>query len=88
MKSVLKGFSMLVIVLAVLSVYGWMVNQIGTKNKDFGFLTKPIKFMYSYPDLFEQSVEEVNTLPETFIPTHADFQAINELDEDLLVDCR
>lgn len=85
MKSVLKVFSVLMIILAVLSVYGWMVNQIGTKNKDFGFLTKPIKFMYSYPDLFEQSVEEVNALPQTFIPTPADFQGINELDEDLMV---
>jgi hypothetical protein len=38
----------------------------------------------SFLDLFEQSVEEVKKLPETFVPTPADFQRVNKLEEDLI----
>jgi hypothetical protein len=85
MKKFLAVFSTTVILLFVLALFGWMVNQIGTKGKKFGFLTEPIKFMYSFPDLFKQSVEEVNSLPKTFILTPNDFSPVNELEKDLLV---
>ncbi len=85
MKNILKVFSITVILLFFLAVFGWMVNQISNQHKDFGFLTKPIKFMYSFPDLFKQSVKEVNTLPGTFIPTPEGFTPINKLDKDLFV---
>lgn len=41
--------------------------------------------MYTFPDLFSQSVEEVKTLPKTFIPTPKNFKPINKLKEDLFV---
>lgn len=41
--------------------------------------------MYSFPDLFSQSVEEVKTLPKTFIPTPDNFKSINNLDSDFIV---
>jgi len=85
MKNALKTFSLIVIFLFILSLFGWMVNQISNNNKKFGFLTEPIKYMYSFPDFFKQSVEEVKTLPRTFMPTPADFKPINKLDFDLLV---
>jgi hypothetical protein len=62
-----------------------MVNQISNKKKEFGFLTEPIKFMYTFPDLFEESVEEVKKLPGTFIPTPKDFESVNKLEKDLVV---
>jgi|LZCG01.1.fsa_nt_gb hypothetical protein len=85
MKKILSVIATVVIILFILAVFGWMVNQIGTKNKKFGFLTKPIEFMYSFPDLFKKSVEEVKSLPGTFIPTPKDFEPINKLEKDLLV---
>lgn len=62
-----------------------MVFHISKGDKKFGFLTEPIKFMYSFPDLFTQSVEEVKTLPKTFVPTPKDFKSINNLDSDFIV---
>ncbi len=41
--------------------------------------------MYSFPDMFKQSVDEVKSLPKTFIKTHESFVAVNELDSDLVV---
>lgn len=83
MKKILTIFSKIVIYLLVLSLFGWMVNQISNKEKEFGFITEPIKFMYTFPDLFSQSVEEVKTLPKTFIPTPKNFKPINNLKEDV-----
>ena len=85
MKTALKIFSATVIFLFILSLFGWMVDQISNKNKKFGFLTQPVKFMYTFPDLFKQSVEEVNTLPRTFIRTYERFKPVNKLEKDLIV---
>ena len=85
MKKVLKTFSLIVIFLFTLSVFGWMVFHIAEGDKKFGFLTEPVKFMYTFPDLFSQSVEEVKSLPQTFIETPGDFKPINNLDSDFIV---
>ena len=85
MKKVLKTFSLIVISLFTLSIFGWMVFHISEGDKKFGFLTEPVKFMYTFPDLFSQSVEEVKTLPRTFVVTPEDFKSINNLDSDFIV---
>jgi hypothetical protein len=85
MKKVLKTFSLTVIYLFTLSLFGWMVYHIVEDDKKFGFLKGPVKFMYTFPDLFFQSVKEVNTLPETFIKTPENFKSINNLDSDFIV---
>ncbi len=85
MKKVLTIFSIIVISLFILSLFGWMVYQISVKDKRIGFLTEPVKFMYTFPDLFKKSVKEVKTLPKTFISTPQNFKSINKLEEDLLV---
>ncbi|MGM0649655.1 MAG: arylsulfotransferase family protein, partial [Bacteroidota bacterium] len=85
MKKVLKTFALIVIFLFILSVFGWMSHHISKGNKDFGFLTEPIKFMYTFPDMFAKSVEEVKTLPKTFVETPQNFEPVNKLDSDLKV---
>ena len=85
MKKVLKTFSLIVISLFILSIFGWMVFHISKGDKDFGFLTKPVEFMYTFPDLFTQSVEEVKTLPKTFVPTPENFTPVNKLESDVIV---
>ena len=84
-KKILNIFSFIVVFLFILAVYGWMVNQIGKGSKKFGVLTEPIKFMYSFPDLFEESVEEAKSLPPTFLKTPSNFKPINQLKKDLIV---
>lgn len=84
MKKILTIFSKVIIFLFILSLFGWMVNQMSTKNKNFGFLTNPIKFMYSFPDLFKQSAKEINELPRTFIKTYKHFKPVNKLQKDLI----
>jgi hypothetical protein len=61
-----------------------MSFHISLGDKNFGFLTGPVRFMYTFPDLFSQSVEEVKTLPRTFIPTPDDFESVNELEDDFI----
>ncbi len=85
MKKLLKVFSFVVIYLFSLSVFGWMAFHVSKGDKNFGFLNEPVKFMYSFPDLFTTSVEEVKTLPPTFIKTYEHFEAINRLESDLIV---
>jgi hypothetical protein len=85
MKKVLKTFSLIVIYLFTLSIFGWMVFHISEGDKKFGFLTGPVKFMYTFPELFSQSVEEVKSLPRTFIKTPEDFKSINNLISDFIV---
>lgn len=87
MNKLAKSIAFIVLGLAALSVFGWMSIGISTKGKDFGFLNPVVEFMYSYPDLFAESVEEIKTLslPKTFVKTPKRFGAINLLEEDLNV---
>ncbi|MCF8231710.1 MAG: arylsulfotransferase family protein [Bacteroidales bacterium] len=85
MKKVLKTFSIVIIVLFILSIFGWMVSNISKGEKKYGFLTEPIKYIYTFPDLFSQSVEEVKTLPKTFVKTPGNFQSVNKLEADFTV---
>lgn len=86
MKKVITFFAYLVIILFSLSAFGWMVKHVTKGDKDFGSgLSMGLDSFVSFLDLFEQSVEEVQKLPETFVPTPADFEPINNLKEDLIV---
>ena len=87
MKKIIKVFSSIVIFIFALSVFGWMVFHVSKGDKDFGFFNGPIKSMYTFLDLFSQSVEEVKVkaLPQTFIKTPENFQAVNKLDSNLIV---
>jgi hypothetical protein len=87
MNKFIRIFSITIISLFTLSVFGWMASHITRGDKKFGFLTGPVKFIYSFPDLFSQSVEEAKTLalPKTFIPTPGHFKPVNELDTDFVV---
>lgn len=85
MKKLLVTFSLIVISLFVLSLFGWMASHLTRGDKDFGFLNEPVKAMYEFPNMFAQSVEEVKSLPKTFIKTPANFKPVNKLDEDIWV---
>lgn len=87
MKKIIQSFSYLVIILFVLSIFGWMAVHVNKGDKNFGFLSKPIEYLISFPDLFNQSVEEAKTfaLPKTFVKTPESFESINRLSADLHV---
>ncbi len=69
---------------ALLSVFGWMAQHRVKKDHDFGFLNGFVEVLAGFPDRFKQSVEEVQTLPQTFVPTPSDFVPLNLLDRDVL----
>ncbi len=86
MKKIITSFAYLVLILFGLSAFGWMVKHTTKGDKDFNpTLKKGIDAYVSFLDLFEQSVEEVKKLPETFVPTPSDFEPVNNLEEDLIV---
>lgn len=85
MKKILPVFAVLVIILFSLSAFGWMVKHVTKGDVDFGQnLNKGLDSFVSFLDMFQQSVEEVKKLPETFVPTPADFEPINTLEDDLI----
>ena len=80
-KLITQAFALL----AVLSIFGWMVQHRVRKDRDFGVLNGVVEFLAVFPDRFKQSVEEVQTLPQTFIQTPPDFVPVHGLEEDVLV---
>ncbi len=85
MKKALQIFSFTVIALFILSLFGWMASHLTKGDKDFGFLNGPVEFMMTFPDMFNKSVEQVKSLPETFIKTPEGFEPVNRLDSNLTV---
>lgn len=85
LKNIIKGFAITVICLFTLSIFGWISVHLSKGDKKFGILNEPVKFMYSFPDMFNESVEEAKTfaLPKTFVKTPNDFQPINKLESNL-----
>ena len=83
MKKFIKAFSFIVIILFALSLFGWVSVHIQKGDKDFGFLNEPVKFMYSFLDQFNKSVEEVKKLSPTFLPIWKEFEPVNKLEEDV-----
>ena len=80
LKLALQG----VFLLALLSVFGWMAQHRAKKDRDFGALNGVVETLSGFPDLFKRSVEEVQTLPQTFVSTPEDFEAVNLLEADVL----
>ncbi len=85
MKKIITTFSILVIALFLLSVFGWMSVHVSKGDQDFGMLNEPVKFMYSFMDQFDQSVEEVRKLSPTFLTLWVEVEPINKLEKDLNV---
>lgn len=84
MQKFLTRFSALVLILFSLSVFGWLVKHQAQGDPLLGdSFGKGLNTFVSFLDLFEKSVEEVKKLPETFVPTPADFEPINKLEDDL-----
>lgn len=69
----------------MLSIFGWMSVHLSKGDKDFGFINGPIKFMYSFLDQFQESVQEVEKLSATFLPIWSKQEPINKLKRDLKV---
>ncbi len=80
----LKLLTQAVALLAVLSAFGWMAKHRAKKDRDFGALNGVVELLSGFPDQLKQSVEEVQTLPQTFVPTPADFTPVNRLEKDVL----
>ena len=73
-----------VLVLAFLSAYGWAVKQRTLGKLDLSGANVVLDALSGFPDLFKQSVEEAQTLPQTFVPTPDDFTPLNRLERDVL----
>lgn len=84
MQNVIKYFASAVIVLFVLSIFGWTVKHITKGDKQYSsIISEPIKALIDFPDLFKATVKEVKTLPETFVKTPENFNTINNLEIDV-----
>ncbi len=85
MKKFISFIAYTVVVLFVLSTFGWIVKHSVKGSKDFGSFGKGLVDFVSFFDLFEQSVEEVAELPKTFVKTNPNFAPVNRLEQDLWI---
>ena len=84
MQKIIKYFATTVIVLFILSIFGWTVKHMTKGDKEYtAAISEPIKLLIDFPDLFKASVKEVKTLPETFVKTPEGFNSINNLEIDV-----
>ena len=74
----------LVVVLALLSAYGWAVKHRTKGDLNLGWANPVVDQLSGFPDLFKKSVKEAQTLPQTFVPTPSDFEPVNRLEQDVL----
>ena len=81
---ILIFIAQLVSVLALLSAFGWVVKHRTKGDLNLGWANAVVDNMAGFPDLFKKSVEEVQKLPPTFLPTPPDFEPINRLSTDVL----
>ncbi len=85
MKKIINAFSIVVVSLFALAVFGWMSVHISKGDKDFGFANEPIKFMYSFLDQFKETVKEVEKMSPTFLKTAPNHNSVNKLKNDLRI---
>ena len=74
----------LVVVLALLSAYGWAVKHRTKGDLNLGWANPVVDQLSGFPDLFKKSVKEAQTLPQTFVSTPSDFAPVNRLEQDVL----
>ena len=79
-----KVLTQVVALLAVLSVFGWMSKHRAKGDRDFGWANGWVEALSGFPDLFQRSVEEVQQLPQTYVPTPPEFEPLNHLEQDVL----
>ncbi len=86
MKSkLLNSITSAIVVLALLSFYGWSVRKHGIPGKAQGVWGKFLVTLTSFPDLVTQAAKEAEKLPGTFVATHPLFESVNRLDYDINV---
>lgn len=85
-KKIFLLFSNTVLVLTFLSAFAWLVKEANSKSEILGKGIDQVLIKWSsFPDKFSKAVDQVQHLPETFIPTPVSFTPINKLEEDILV---
>ena len=74
----------IVLLLAALSAFGWVVKHRTLGDLNLGWGNVMIDQLTGFPDLFKKSVKEAQTLPKTYVPTPDGFEPINRLKDDVL----
>lgn len=86
MKKIFILVSNIVLVLAFLSAFAWIIKEANNNSELLGkSFDKAIIKWSSFPDKFSRAVEQVQNLPETFVATPESFQPINHLKNDVFV---
>ncbi len=84
MQRVILFFAKTIVILFLLSAFGWMVRHAVKGTLNWGAsVNKGLITFVSFLDLFGQTIEEVKELPGTFVKTPEDFEPINQLKNDV-----
>ena len=85
MRKILLRLSLLIVLLAILSVYSFAVYKIGQGDKRMGALTKPIETFATFPMMVHDVLNsaQITGIPPTYVRQDTTFQEFNHLDYDL-----
>ena len=83
MNRIALALAQAIVAIALLSGFGWVVKHRTKGDLNLGVANAWVDGLSGFPDRFQQSVEAVQTLPQTFVPTPDDWSPINRLDEDV-----
>ena len=79
-------FASTVLVLALLSLFGWGVKKI-TQGKSVlpSSVNDGVNAFVSWPDLMQKMEKQMSEVPKTFVPTPDGFEGVNKLEEPLKI---
>ena len=69
MNRIALALAQAIVALALLSAFGWVVKHRTKGDLNLGVANAWVDGLSGFPDRFQQSVEAVQTLPQTFVPT-------------------
>lgn len=84
MKRIIRILAYMVILFFAISLYSSLVSKVA-RGGSAGPLTKPIKSISKFPSLVKRSFTETLKENKTLKPVDPNFEAINDLDYDLLI---
>lgn len=82
MKKILKVIPKIILFIALLDFFAFLIYNASTGRTDRGFITQTLKEFARFPIVFHEAISEVKD-PEKYIDASEEFEPINNLTDDI-----
>lgn len=85
MKKTLKIISILIVLIGLLSLYGYIVRHVALGGEKAGIITTPVEYVSTFPKTVYDVLtsNEIKGIPLTYLEKDSTFEAVNNLNYDL-----